>query len=399
VAWSTSGVCADYWIGGSDAATEGWWQWSDGADFAPFTAWGSGEPNNSGGVEHYAVLGQNGSWNDVPSILLPYVCERVLPPPCSDCAAKLPVAQYKPCEGVLWGGRCYKAFAGSTTQDQAEAACKGWAGDAQLASIASVEENQAVLEASRATCPAAAGAWIGASDAAKEGTWVWFDGTPFTYEHWDSGQPDNGAGGAAQNHAEIRPTGLWNDKENTFVGSCRVCERAAPPSCDADGNPCTVDACTATGSCASIPKDCADGYNCTIDTCSAKQGGCAHSTLHDRCTAGDPIDAGCTAWGGCVASICKQFPSCCSASWNATCIDAVLSVCKVLACPGTSGKCGHSLCATGSMLAVGCDSPPNSPSCATAVCGQKSSCCSYLGGSWKQECIDLLGSACGKTCP
>ena len=50
-----------YWIGGTDAASEGAWQWSDGTPWG-YTNWGSGEPNNDGG-QHYLVTA-NGLWAD-----------------------------------------------------------------------------------------------------------------------------------------------------------------------------------------------------------------------------------------------------------------------------------------------------------------------------------------------
>ncbi len=59
------GVDRRIWIGFSDAASEGAWAWSDGSK-ASFTNWNAGEPNNSGGVEHYAeLLGSSGRWNDL----------------------------------------------------------------------------------------------------------------------------------------------------------------------------------------------------------------------------------------------------------------------------------------------------------------------------------------------
>ena len=66
------------------------------------------------------------------------------------------------------------------------------------------------------------------------------------------------------------------------VGSCGV---PSPPvqciGCD-DGDPCTVDTCTATG-CAHSPVSCSDGVLCTIDTCVA--GVCEHlpATGFDAC--------------------------------------------------------------------------------------------------------------------
>ena len=33
--------------------------------------------------------------------------------------------------------------------------------------------------------------WLGATDEAQEGTWVWVTGEPWTYTNWQDGQPDN----------------------------------------------------------------------------------------------------------------------------------------------------------------------------------------------------------------
>ena len=32
--------------------------------------------------------------------------------------------------------------------------------------------------------------WLGASDSASEGTWVWYDGSPVSWTYWNSGQPE-----------------------------------------------------------------------------------------------------------------------------------------------------------------------------------------------------------------
>ena len=59
------GVDRRIWIGFNDLASEGNWEWTDGSP-AKYTNWNGGEPNNSGGVEHYAeMLGSNGRWNDI----------------------------------------------------------------------------------------------------------------------------------------------------------------------------------------------------------------------------------------------------------------------------------------------------------------------------------------------
>ncbi len=60
-----AGVDRRIWIGFTDFGNEGVFSWTDGTS-AKYTNWNAGEPNNYGGVEHYAeMLGSNGAWNDL----------------------------------------------------------------------------------------------------------------------------------------------------------------------------------------------------------------------------------------------------------------------------------------------------------------------------------------------
>jgi hypothetical protein len=66
---ATFGSSTRFWIGYTDAATEGTWLWSSG-ETPGFTHWDGGEPNNVSPPpvgEDYAVLNWNtgdGAWND-----------------------------------------------------------------------------------------------------------------------------------------------------------------------------------------------------------------------------------------------------------------------------------------------------------------------------------------------
>jgi MYXO-CTERM domain-containing protein len=83
--FSTAGFA---WIGGSDVGVEGQWFWMNGPEAGqPFsyTNWGPGEPNNVGGIEHYAHLQPpvgNPSWNDLQNAaFLGYIVEYSVPTP------------------------------------------------------------------------------------------------------------------------------------------------------------------------------------------------------------------------------------------------------------------------------------------------------------------------------
>lgn len=51
------------YFGYSDEKEEGVWEWIDG-EYSSYENWRSGEPNNEAGLEHYALISNNGTWND-----------------------------------------------------------------------------------------------------------------------------------------------------------------------------------------------------------------------------------------------------------------------------------------------------------------------------------------------
>ena len=66
------------WIGATDAASEGNWQWTGGASF-DFDNWRSGEPNNGSGSEDCAVIegDRGGTWDDRGCFASgAFLCER-----------------------------------------------------------------------------------------------------------------------------------------------------------------------------------------------------------------------------------------------------------------------------------------------------------------------------------
>ncbi|CAJ1085778.1 type-2 ice-structuring protein-like isoform X3 [Xyrichtys novacula] len=88
-------------------------------------------------------------------------------------------------------GRCFIYISSPMTWAQAERHCQDLGGN--LASVHSHVEYVFVQNMISRITQGFQFAWIGGSDAVEEGTWFWSDGTPFTFAHWDAGQPDNQA--------------------------------------------------------------------------------------------------------------------------------------------------------------------------------------------------------------
>lgn len=116
------------------------------------------------------------------------------------------------CEGpdVLFDGEsasCYRFSAERATWSEARDRCR--ASGAVLVSLTTLEED--ALIGAKATDTI----WIGASDTASEGTFVWDSGEPFELERFAEGQPNNLF--AVQDCVERRASdGLWYDRDCTL---------------------------------------------------------------------------------------------------------------------------------------------------------------------------------------
>ena len=69
--------------------------------------------------------------------------------------------------------------------------------------------------------------WLGATDKDSEGNWKWITGETFSYNNWESGQPDNTASPdeGTENYAHIwGSTGKWNDNAGcvTYPFICEI---------------------------------------------------------------------------------------------------------------------------------------------------------------------------------
>ncbi|MCB9748821.1 MAG: hypothetical protein H6713_02315 [Myxococcales bacterium] len=90
----------------------------------------------------------------------------------------------------------------------ARVACQERGGE--LASLTSAAENSYVAARLKL---ADAPYWIGMSDAAREGSWIWPDGQPLLpgYVNWNAGEPNDY--GVGEDCGEIAASGVWNDED------------------------------------------------------------------------------------------------------------------------------------------------------------------------------------------
>ena len=199
------------WIGLTDAATEGNFQWANG-EASSYRNWAAGEPNNyqfNGSLtagEDYTLMNWNdaGQWNDMPNSFAG-TFRGIIEIPQGDTTFT-----YQGKEYLLTNG------AKSWTDAQAEAASLG----GNLVVINDGAE-QAWLNQTFGNDRL----WIGLTDAATEGNFQWANGETSNYRNWAAGEPNNyqfnGSLTAGEDYTVMNwnGTGQWNDMPNSFAGT------------------------------------------------------------------------------------------------------------------------------------------------------------------------------------
>jgi hypothetical protein len=107
-------------------------------------------------------------------------------------------------------GECLVMFTTPATYVDAKAACA--AIDAHLAYLENSE-----IDAAAETFVGSADTFIGLTDLAAEGQFVWDDGTPATFTNWHTGEPNNGGPDATYQEdctiiAGARVGAQWDDR-------------------------------------------------------------------------------------------------------------------------------------------------------------------------------------------
>ena len=115
---------------------------------------------------------------------------------------------------------CYKVFTKTLSGQDAENFCLGEGG--HLTSIHSREENDfvALLDSDEMR--------IGGTDVKHEGTFVWTDGSSFTFTNWEGNNPNEGGNQDCVTINHVK-SGFWDDancskQHNDYLGKF-VCKK------------------------------------------------------------------------------------------------------------------------------------------------------------------------------
>jgi hypothetical protein len=124
----------------------------------------------------------------------------------------LPNVDARPCDGFDYKGHCYTLHTTSAniTWTAAKTACENLQAGAHLVTFETAEEAEYVPGALKPQKRA----WIGLSDRATEGTFMWVTGEPVMVTNWRNLEPSNGG---STGNEDCATTGLstelwaWND--------------------------------------------------------------------------------------------------------------------------------------------------------------------------------------------
>jgi len=112
-----------------------------------------------------------------------------------------------------------------------------------LATITSIEEQTWI--ANNLALSGRPAAWLGATDAAAEGTWQWTGGEAWSFSNWSASEPSDTAG--TENWLAIAPDGTWSDEASIQTMWGYIVEWDSDPSPQPPGAPTNLVAVYGTG--------------------------------------------------------------------------------------------------------------------------------------------------------
>ncbi|XP_053569949.1 macrophage mannose receptor 1 isoform X2 [Bombina bombina] len=217
-----------FWTGLSDTEEKGTFKWSNG-DRVFFTNWNSEMPGRKHGCVVMRTGNKGGLWDVINCAEnAKFVCKQlaigVTPPP-------IPTTTPVPKCPDGWStqdnsGSCYKHFSRGNEEKkswfEAKDFCKAIGGD--LASLSNKEEESIVSMMLMSHGIYYHVFWIGLINLNPDEGFTWSDGSPFSYENWGYGEPNNYQGIELCGETSSDHGMTWNDRhcENLADWICEI---------------------------------------------------------------------------------------------------------------------------------------------------------------------------------
>lgn len=124
------------------------------------------------------------------------------------------------CPAATYQGHTYLFCQMLRFWDAALAHCQGFAG--HLVTISDATEDAFVFDGANQFSHEKY--WIGLNDIAVEGKFVWQNGEPVTYTHWEPGEPNNAGNEDCAQGNRFYPKTTWNDEscQQAFRFVCEI---------------------------------------------------------------------------------------------------------------------------------------------------------------------------------
>ena len=220
-----------YWIGGQDFALDGVYVWDSGNALI-FENWEDGQPDNKDDDEDCIRSTLNWKWRDKDcNMLHKSICEieptkdtghttstttTVTTSTTSYRTTTTPIPTC-PSDWTLYMNHCYYQDYVDRSWYNAQSNCNNQGG--YMLSIETTEEFEFIKRAFHAGV-----SWLGGTDAAMEGVWVWESGAHLTFTQWEPDQPDNTNNGDCMAMNKAWNTWQWDDQgcANKYKSVCEI---------------------------------------------------------------------------------------------------------------------------------------------------------------------------------
>ncbi|XP_032092217.1 C-type lectin BfL-2-like [Thamnophis elegans] len=121
---------------------------------------------------------------------------------------------------------CYGYFNEELSWHEAETKCQSYNKGCHLASLLNNQESKLVAQYIKNKQNSGSSVWIGLSDENEKRQWQWADGSTFSYDKWNAGEPNNKYEEYCVELTSDTNFRKWNDlscdRLNAYICKCQM---------------------------------------------------------------------------------------------------------------------------------------------------------------------------------